>query len=202
MMRKTGRQVVERFFISIEFLFDLRSARLALAFDADIDLLSDRQVRGIETGIIFHQGSERNAVPFRNRIGGFALVDDMRIEQFVHFACRQSLLVSIDNGNLQDLSRTQAVDHDRVTGPDRLLVGIVQLAERIEGFARFHRMNVESFARNRHPAGGTFGRLLCLQHRSGNQNKNPKQQCSSHTHLHFTANIKQKRVPRIEVSAR
>ena len=70
------------------------------------------------------------------------------------------------------------------------------------GTARNYKSALNSFARNRHPAGGTFGRLLCLQHRSGNQNKNPKQQCSSHTHLHFTANIKQKRVPRIEVSAR
>ncbi len=113
---------------------------------------------------------------FKNRIGGFAYKGTTCVSNNLFILRADKVFfVPIDNGNLQDLSRTQAVDHDRVTGPDRLPRRYRQLAERIEGFAWFHRMNVEKVS----PAivtrlEGTFGRLLCLQHRSGNQNKNPK----------------------------
>ncbi len=88
---KTVGYAVQRVFVGFDLLLDLFGVAFALARLADVDLLADRQVRRVETFVVFHQYVESYAVAFGDRVGGFALVDGMDIEQTFSFYGRKAV---------------------------------------------------------------------------------------------------------------
>lgn len=149
-VRETIRNAVERVLVRFDLLLDLGVVARPDARFADVDLLADRQVRGVEALVVFHQHIESHAVPLRDGVGRLSLIDRMYLEQSLFLPFRKGLLRLLPHdGNLEYLSRFQAFGRVRVVAADRLLVRAVGFTERVERFPGLDRVHVVAFACDR-----------------------------------------------------